>query len=72
MLQILLYMILQCCQKSQTILSAADTRNHKLRLVLFWGVFGHTNLVAELQEQVSGRFSSKKPPNLRGRKREIP
>ena len=39
---------------------------------LFWGVFGHTNLVAELQEQVSGRFSSEKPPNLRGRKREIP
>ena len=39
---------------------------------LFWGVFGHTNLVAELQEQVSGRFSSKKPPNLRSQKREIP
>ena len=36
MLQILLYMILQCCQKSQTILSAADTRIHKLCLVILF------------------------------------
>ncbi len=44
MLQILLYMILQCCQKSQTILSAADTRNHKLRLVMLYNTLGHQKL----------------------------